>query len=64
MIVDLTIRNKTANKTSLLELYEYDVSEVVEWYSAFYAGDDYEVIVAGVTQELDHNGQIKGKVKL
>lgn len=33
--------------------------KVMEWYGAFYAGDDYTVYANGVEVELDINGEWK-----
>lgn len=35
-------------------------ADVVSWYGAYFAGDNYEVFVDGVKQRLDKNGQIEG----
>lgn len=61
--VNLVLLNRTANHVDDLMVSLYSVEQIVEWYSAFYAGDDYDVLVDSVLQDLDHNGQIKGNIK-
>lgn len=34
------------------------VANIIMWYGAFYAGDDYTVSLNGVAQTLNHNGEI------
>ena len=63
MIIHLNFRNRTAMMGHNLIVSSDDVEQIVEWYSAFYAADDYDVLVGNVLQDLDHNGQIKGNIK-
>lgn len=62
--VNLVLLNRTANHIDDLVVSLCSVEQIVEWYSAFCAGDDYDVLVDNVLQDLDHNGQIKGNIKV
>lgn len=63
MTATLKIKNRlaTPNETEF-NVEEFAIPDIVNWYSAFYAGDPYSVFVNGTKQKLDHNGRIDGEV--
>lgn len=59
MTVKIEIKNNDACQTHwVMQVDAASVEQIVEWYGAFYAGDDYTVTLDGVLQTLDHNGEI------
>jgi hypothetical protein len=38
-----------------------DAVNVIDWYSAFNAGDPYNVYINGIRIDLDDNGQVKDR---
>ncbi len=59
MTVTLIFTNKDAHDRVITMLVNAKaVANIVMWYGAFYAGDDYTVTIDGVLQKLDHNGEI------
>lgn len=47
-----------AKKVIKLECERADLQSVVQWYDAFYFGDNYTVSYDGVTLNLDMHGKI------
>ena len=57
--VTIVINNPDAVDAHLTMLVDAaSVANIIMWYGAFYAGDDYTVSLNGVAQKLDHNGEI------
>lgn len=57
MIVTLTFENRTAENTIDLRVARAAVPKIMEWYGAYYAGDDYTVTVNGKIQPMGINGE-------
>lgn len=56
MLVHLQFSNKTAQNFNSLKVDASGVSDVLEWYGSFYAGDEYTVLLNGRPVSLDVNG--------
>jgi len=50
--------NNTYEPIELL-LHKSAVPKVMDWYGAYYAGDDYDVFVNGRKQNLGINGELE-----
>lgn len=59
MIVNLRFENRTAEETISLRVDRKAVPKIMDWYGAYYAGDDYDVKVNGRIQELGINGEME-----
>lgn len=60
-MVEVKFTNRDATpKVTIIKTRKADVASIVEWYSAFYAGDNYAVHINGKKAALDHNGQLQG----
>lgn len=56
----LTLVNRTTGNSHRLRVTIDGVPDVVEWYGAFYAGDDYDVYLNGRKLRLGTNGEKEG----
>ena len=60
MIVTLKFVNHDASPTVQEMRVDRDaVERIMDWYGAYYAGDDYEVYVNGRRQSLGINGELE-----
>lgn len=59
MIVTLTFNNRTAEERTDLRVARESVPPIMDWYGAFYAGDDYDVLLNGRKQHLGINGELE-----
>lgn len=59
MIVTLTFDNRTAEERTELRVGRSAVNQIMEWYGAYYAGDDYDVLINGRPQALGINGELE-----
>lgn len=60
MIVTLKFVNRDASPEVQEMRVERDaVQRIMDWYGAFYAGDDYDVYVNGRRQNLGINGELE-----
>lgn len=60
-MIELKFTNRDATpKVAIIKTRKSDMASIVEWYSAFYAGDSYTVHIDGKKAALDHNGQLQG----
>ncbi|MCA2590195.1 MAG: hypothetical protein IM509_05445 [Microcystis sp. M31BS1] len=56
-IVRLVFNNADATpKSSVLDVAEENVSDIMNWYGAYFAGDRYTVTVDGRNIRMDGNG--------
>ena len=56
-IVRLVFNNADATPTSsVLDVAEENVSEIMDWYGAYFAGDRYTATVDGKNIQMDING--------
>ena len=59
MIVTLVFDNRTAEERIELKVDRSAAAPIMDWYGAFYAGDDYDVYVNNVRQCLGINGELE-----
>ncbi len=70
MIVTLKFVNRTAasegDDAAIVEMQigRDAARHVVEWYGAFFSGDDYDVLLNGRTQRLGINGELLARKAL
>lgn len=62
MLVKLKFENRTAGDSGPPEVIEMQinreaVSHIMDWYGAYYAGDDYDVRLNGTKLQLGINGE-------
>ena len=60
MVILKFVNHDAADPESAVTCGSSDVALIVAWYSAYNAGDRYEVYIDGVKQALDLDGRIKG----
>ncbi len=56
----LSFDNRTAPDRHAFHISRDGVPLVMDWYGAFYAGDDYSVFINGVKQVRGINGELEG----
>lgn len=54
---DLEFVNRTAETAHKISLAYGSINDVMAWYGAYFAGDDYTVTVNGTPVEMDQNGE-------
>jgi len=59
MIVTLTFENRTAGNSVSLRVARAACSPIMDWYGAYCAGDDYDVLINGRKQTLGINGELE-----
>lgn len=60
-MVEVKFTNRDATpKVAIIKTRKGDVASIVEWYSAFYAGDRYTIHIDGKKVALDYNGRLQG----
>jgi hypothetical protein len=47
MIITLKFENRTAEDCIEMQVDRYAAGHIMDWYGAFYAGDDYDVFING-----------------
>ncbi|QNN99810.1 hypothetical protein P67b_00051 [Ruegeria phage Tedan] len=57
-IVDLAFYNRTADNVEGVRCTRASCPLIMQWYGSHYAGDDYDVLIDGVKQKLDLNGEL------
>jgi len=55
-IHELSIKNLTAKTSHNFRVQGSGIAPTLQWYGAFYAGDEYAVTVDGQPVALDQNG--------
>lgn len=60
MIVTLTFENRTAGNSVSLRVSRTACPPIMDWYGAYCAGDDYDVLINGKKQALGINGELEG----
>ena len=58
-IVTLSFDNRTAENLIEMHVSGSAVPDVMDWYGAFYAGDDYDVFINGRKQTIGVNGEFE-----
>lgn len=54
----LRFRNRTAGTDHEIDIFNRsDAEPIMEWYGAFYAGDDYDVLISGKVVQMGINGE-------
>ncbi len=59
MIVTLTFENRTAENSISLRVARSACPPIMDWYGAYYGGDDYDGLINGRKQELGINGELE-----
>lgn len=49
-------------KDQILHVDTQSIEPIMAWYSAYYSGDRYRVLVDGTPVAKDQNGELVGKV--
>ncbi len=59
MIVTIKFDNRTAENSISFRIERSACAAIMNWYGAYYAGDDYDVRINGRKQILGINGELE-----